>query len=71
MSKRTKKLTRQYRLKQIVNNGGTIYYGVKVGREVGVYTSWNDVYKLTHKFPGAKFKKFETFEKASQYIEVT
>lgn len=70
MSKKTKKLNRKDKLKKIVKEGGTIYYGVKVGRTPGVYTSWLDVYKETHRFPGAKFKKFETLEKAQLYIQL-
>lgn len=68
MSRKTKKLTRKDRLKKIIKSGGTIYYAVKVGRTPGIYTSWNEVYKETHKFPGAKFKKFETMEKAEIYM---
>ena len=30
--------------------------------------SWQEVHKETHKFPGAKFKKFDTYEKAIVYL---
>lgn len=68
MSKKTKKLNRKERLCKLAKSGETTYYGVKVGRNTGVFTSWNDVYKETHNFPGAKFKKFEFIEEAEAYI---
>lgn len=66
MSKKV--LSRKARLHKMAKQGETIYYGVKVGRHTGVFTSWNEVYKETHKFPGAKFKKFDTYEKAIAYL---
>ena len=66
MSKKV--LTRKQKLHKMAKVGETIYYGVKVGRKTGVFTSWNDVYPETHKFPGAKFKKFFTYEQAEAYV---
>ena len=68
MSKKKKPLSRKAKFHKMAKAGETIYYGVKVGRHTGVYTSWNKVYKETHRFPGAKFKKFETYEAANKYI---
>lgn len=66
MSKKV--LTRKQKLHKMAKAGETIYYGVKVGRKIGVFTSWNEVYLETHKFPGAKFKKFFTYEQAEAYV---
>lgn len=71
MSKKKKPLSRKAKFHKMAKAGETIYYGVKVGRNTGVYTSWNEVYKETHRFPGAKFKKFETYEAANKYITPT
>jgi ribonuclease HI len=35
------------------------FYGVRVGRIVGVFTNWKDVQNSIMGFPGAKFKKFD------------
>ena len=70
MSKKRKTLTRKAELKHMANIGETIYYGVKVGRVPGIYTSWSEVYKETHKFPGAKFKKFKKREDAEKYVNL-
>ena len=63
-----KVLTRKQKLHKMTKAGETIYYGVKVDRKNGVFTSWNEVYPETHKFPGAKFKKFFTYEQTEAYV---
>lgn len=63
-----KVLTRKQKLHKMAKASETIYYSVKVGRKTGVFTSWNEVYPETHKFPGAKFKKFFTHEQAEAYV---
>ena len=68
MSKKKKSLSRKAKFHKMAKAGETIYYGVKVGRKTGVFTSWNEVYPETHKFPGAKFKKFFTYEQAEAYV---
>lgn len=40
------------------------YYTVWIGREPGVYDSWEDCQEQTQGFPGAKFKSFPTQEAA-------
>lgn len=66
MSKKV--LNRKQKLHKMAKAGETTYYGIKVGRKTGVFTSWNEVYPETHKFPGAKFKKFFTYEQAEAYV---
>ncbi|MWC27907.1 ribonuclease H [Paenibacillus sp. MMS18-CY102] len=39
---------------------GSKHYVVWVGRKPGVYATWADCQKQTHKFEGAKFKSFES-----------
>lgn len=41
-----------------------VFYGVKKGRVPGVYSSWTECKMQIHKFKGAEYKKFATFEKA-------
>ncbi|MCY1598008.1 viroplasmin family protein [Staphylococcus pettenkoferi] len=45
------------------------FYAVKVGREPGVYTSWDEVKEQTNGFKGAIFKAFKTEEQARVFIE--
>lgn len=40
------------------------YYVVWVGREPGIYRTWDDCKKQTDKFPSPKFKAFKTSEEA-------
>ena len=44
------------------------YYGVKIGRIPGVYTTWGECYTQIHKHPGAMFKKFPIYDEAQQYV---
>ncbi len=44
------------------------YYAVKVGRNPGVYLSWDECRKQTSGFPSAVFKSFPTMEQAEEYI---
>ena len=44
------------------------FYGVKKGRETGVFENWNDTKASIDNFIGAKFKKFKTKEEAYDFI---
>ena len=44
------------------------YYAVAAGRNVGVFTSWDDCKKSVHGFPKASYKKFDTREDAERFI---
>jgi len=44
------------------------YYAVKVGREIGIFESWDDCLKQVSGFEGAQYKSFSKFEDAQNYI---
>ena len=44
------------------------YYAVQYGREVGVFTSWDNAKASVHRFKGARFKSFSTREKAEAFL---
>ena len=44
------------------------FYGVAIGRQPGIYDSWDDARKQIASFPGAMFKGFATKEEAEAYI---
>jgi ribonuclease HI len=43
-------------------------YAVAVGRKVGIYDTYNECLEQVNKFPGAKYKKFNTAQEAQAYI---
>ena len=43
-------------------------YGVKTGRNPGVYDNWSDCQKQVIKFPGSLFKGFQTTEEAQEFV---
>ena len=45
------------------------FYGVQVGRQPGVYETWDDCKAQVDGFPGAKFKGFLIREEAQAYSE--
>ena len=45
------------------------YYAVKKGKNPGIYETWAECQKNTNGFSGAKFHKFDTIEKAKEYME--
>lgn len=45
------------------------YYGVQVGRQPGVYESWDECKSQVDGFPGAKFKGFITRDEAVAYSQ--
>lgn len=44
------------------------YYAVKVGREPGIYTSWNDCLAQVKNFSGNEYKGFVTKEEAESWL---
>ena len=44
------------------------FYAVKVGRQKGVYTSWDDCKHQVQGFSGAIFKGFACMEDAQKFI---
>lgn len=44
------------------------YYGVKVGKKVGIYLTWKECEENVKNFPNAKFKKFNTKKEAENFI---
>ena len=45
------------------------FYAVAKGLKVGVYTSWNECSNYIKDFPNPIFKKFETIEEATSFID--
>ena len=45
------------------------FYAVAVGRKNGIFTNWNECKVNIDDFKGAVYKKFETIEEASEFIE--
>ncbi|MBQ8982168.1 MAG: ribonuclease H family protein [Lachnospiraceae bacterium] len=44
------------------------YYGVRCGRQTGIFTSWVECKALVTGYPGAEFKGFVTREEAEEYM---
>ena len=44
------------------------YYGVRIGRNPGIYTDWNECKKSVTGFKGAQFKGFKTLKEAEDYV---
>lgn len=44
------------------------FYAVKVGREQGIFTSWNDCEKAIRGFSGAVYKKFDSESAALEWL---
>lgn len=45
------------------------FYAVAVGRNVGIFDTWQECNKQVFKFKNAKFKKFDNEEAARKFIE--
>lgn len=45
------------------------YYAVKVGRETGIFETWEECHKHTHKFPGKMYKSFLDKKSAETYMK--
>ncbi|RXK40451.1 hypothetical protein M231_02284 [Tremella mesenterica] len=46
-----------------------VYYAVGVGRQPGIYPTWDECSAQVHKHPGAKYKKFNSKAEAQEYID--
>lgn len=44
------------------------YYGVKVGKVPGIYTTWDECKKQVTGYPGALYKGFPTENEAREYV---
>lgn len=44
------------------------YYAVKVGKNTGIYNTWNECKEQVHGYPGALYKSFPTKTEADHYI---
>lgn len=44
------------------------YYGVKVGKTTGIFTSWDECKASVGGYPGAQYKGFPTLEEAKAYM---
>ena len=44
------------------------YYALRKGRNPGIYYSWEECKAQIHKYSGAIFKSFESYEEAEEYI---
>ena len=45
------------------------YYGVKVGKNPGIYETWSECKDQVTGFKGAKYKKFPTLKEAQDFVE--
>lgn len=43
------------------------YYGVRVGRKPGVYTTWDEAQAQTNQFPNQSVRKFSTWDAAASF----
>lgn len=46
------------------------YYAVAVGREIGIYNSWDECEQMVKGYKGAIFKKFNNITDAQDFILV-
>ncbi len=45
-----------------------MFYAVKIGRNVGIYDTWEDCKREVEGYSGAIYKKFSTYEEAEAFI---
>ncbi len=45
------------------------FYAVRLGRKPGIYSDWAECSSQVTGFKGASFKKFSTFQEASDFIK--
>jgi len=45
------------------------FYAVRVGRQPGIYKSWNECLEQIKHFPNQQFKKFETRKEAEDFVQ--
>ncbi len=46
------------------------YYAVKIGKEPGIYNTWDECKKQVNKFSGAIYKSFKTLEEAEKFLGI-
>ena len=46
-----------------------VFYAVKIGRNSGIYETWDECQEQVIGFKGSKYKKFKTYEEAADFIE--
>ena len=66
-------LPNRFVYKKIKNIGGAnimAYYAVRIGRNPGIYTTWDECKKEVIGFDGAVYKKFESEEDADAFMNV-
>lgn len=44
------------------------YYAVRVGRNTGIYNTWEECKEQVHGYPQARYKSFEKFEDAEKFM---
>lgn len=44
------------------------YYAVKVGRNPGIYNSWEECHREVDKFPNASYKSFKNYDDAKEFL---
>ncbi|KAJ2840124.1 Ribonuclease H1, partial [Coemansia sp. 'formosensis'] len=54
-------------LSQATRDGS--YYAVRVGRQAGIYRTWDKCKANVHSFPSAVFKKFNSFPEAQTFAD--
>lgn len=47
------------------------YYGVKKGKKIGVFDTWEECKKSVDGFPGAEYKGFVSYSEACEYAGIT
>lgn len=47
------------------------YYAVANGRHVGIFNNWYTCKQLVDGYSGSKYKKFDTFEEAQEYMRIS
>lgn len=45
------------------------YYAVRNGRNIGIFTSWNDCNESVKGYKNASYKKFDTIQEAEMFIQ--
>lgn len=60
--------TKKTTTKKEPSSKGNKYYAVAKGRNIGIYTSWEECEKQVKRYPGAIYKSFKTKKEAQEYI---
>lgn len=47
----------------------TVYYAIRKGRTVGIFTDWGETFELVNGYSGAEFKKFSVLSDAEEYLK--